>query len=88
MFPPDGKGDCEDYVLTKLGLLSMAGFPMVNDTKVVGVIVHLKSGGEGHAILAIRLPSKAVLYMDNRFSEPMTRQELVARGYEFFDWKA
>lgn len=89
MYPPDSKGDCEDYALTKLGVLSRAGFPIIPNTKIVGVIV-TKDGKNlgGHAILAVRLPSGEVAYLDNRFPEPMTRKELVARGYAFFDWRA
>jgi predicted transglutaminase-like cysteine proteinase len=95
MFPPDSKGDCEDYALTKLGVLSMAGFPIVMDAKIVTLIVHHpktpnadKTVDDGHAILAVRLPSGAVAYMDNMNDELMTRPELVAQGYRFFDWTA
>lgn len=89
MFPPDRKGDCEDYALTKLGMLSQVGFPIIPNTKIVGVIVtrHGKSLG-GHAILAVLLPGGDVVYLDNLNSEPMTRKELVRAGYQFFDWRA
>lgn len=88
MMPPDNKGDCEDFALTKLFVLSQAGFPIVTNTKLVGVIVHTGKSEEGHAILAVRLDSGEVAYLDNMNAEPMTRRELVARGYEFFDWRA
>lgn len=93
MAPGDAKGDCEDYALTKLFMLERAGVPVVSSMKLVGVFVHEKDGagkevGEGHAILAVRFPSGAVAYLDNRFREPMTRRELAASGYEFFDWRA
>lgn len=88
MVPADGKGDCEDYALTKLFVLSQAGFPIVTNTKIVGVIVHSGKSEEGHAILGVLLDSGAVAYLDNLHSESMTRSELVARGYEFFDWRA
>lgn len=89
--PADNKGDCEDYALTKMELLSAAGFPVVTNAKLVPVLVHYKSTGQdtvgGHMILAILLASGAVAYLDLS-SEPMTRAELEARGYQFFDWRA
>lgn len=92
MYPADGKGDCEDYVLTKLGLLQQAGVPAISELKIVSVLVHYKDHGkekiEGHAILALRLPNKTVIYLDNMKAEPMTRAELVKAGYVFFDWIA
>jgi predicted transglutaminase-like cysteine proteinase len=88
MAPADGKGDCEDYVLTKLFLLQQAGVPVVTNIKIVGVIVHRGNDREGHAVLAVRLPKGEVLYMDNMNPEPMTRKELVRQGYQFFDWRA
>lgn len=89
MAPKDGKGDCEDYALTKLFLLQRADFPIVTNTKIVAVIIHYKNGDvEGHAILAVLLPSGDVLYMDSLRTEPATRAELEAHGYQFFDWKA
>lgn len=87
-YPTDGKGDCEDYALTKLGMLGQVGVPVVNATKLVSVIVHVGSEADGHETLAIRLPHGTVLYLDNLNRELMTRQEFVAEGYEFFDWKA
>jgi predicted transglutaminase-like cysteine proteinase len=85
--PPDGKGDCEDYALTKIEMLSNIGFPIVTSAKLVFVIVHEGKQVFGHAIVAIRLPSGSVAYLD-LFDEPMTRAELTAKGYEFFDWTA
>jgi predicted transglutaminase-like cysteine proteinase len=89
MMPADSKGDCEDYALSKLYLLQRAGLPAVRNSKIVGVTIPKKSGGaEGHAILAVRLPKGGVMYLDNLNAEPMTRKELVALGYRFFDWRA
>lgn len=88
MAPADGKGDCEDYALTKLFILQRAGFPIVTNTKIVGVLVYRGSSIEGHAILAVRLPSKQVAYLDNMRPELATRKELERAGYRFFDWKA
>lgn len=92
MYPKDGLGDCEDFALTKLGMLGQMGMPVVSSTKLVNVMVHRMTpqgpDDEGHEILAVRLPHGAVLYLDNLNPEPMTREELVAQGYEFFDWKA
>lgn len=90
MYPSDGKGDCEDNALTKLGLLSQAHYPMVANVKVVGVAVRVAGQKQavGHIILAVRMPGAEVAYLDGRFDEPMTRPELVRRGYTFFDWRA
>lgn len=87
MAPADGKGDCEDYAITKFLLIeNISGQPVnpIEQMKLVAVVVF----GEGHAILAIRLPSGAVMYLDNLNSEPMTRAELLRQGYRFFDWRA
>jgi predicted transglutaminase-like cysteine proteinase len=89
MGPQNQKGDCEDYALTKLLVLSQANFNVVSGTKLVGVVVHHKKEAiGGHMILAVRFKSGEVAYLDSNFSDLMTRRELVARGYEFFDWKA
>lgn len=83
--PQDGKGDCEDYVLTKLFLLTEAGFPAVTNAKIVLVVVHHGGKSYGHAILAILMPKGSVAYLDMR-QEPMTKAELIARGYQFQTW--
>lgn len=85
--PEDGKGDCEDYALSKMELLFDLGFPVISNTKLVMIVVHAEGKRFGHAILAVRLPSGDVAYLDLN-SQLMTRAELEARGYEFFDWKA
>jgi predicted transglutaminase-like cysteine proteinase len=85
--PPDGKGDCEDYALSKIELLSAIGFPTVTNSKLVFVVVHVGKDRYGHAIVAILLPSGAVAYLDMN-GEPMTRSELLAKGYEFQRWEA
>jgi predicted transglutaminase-like cysteine proteinase len=87
-YPADGKGDCEDYALTKLGMLEQLGVPVVTNTKLVSVIVKEPGGVEGHEILAILMPKGAVLYLDNMNRHLMTRPELEREGYTFFDWKA
>jgi predicted transglutaminase-like cysteine proteinase len=88
MFPEDHAGDCEDFALTKLGLLANAGFPVVANTKIVGVAVKVGDDYFGHAILAVRLAHGEVAYLDNRFAQLMTRRDLVRAGYHFFDWRA
>lgn len=90
MAPGDDKGDCEDYALTKMFILGQGGFPIVSRTKVVGVTYADSAGtAVGHAILAVRLPSGEIMYLDNRYKEPMTRKELVKYdNYQFYDWKA
>jgi predicted transglutaminase-like cysteine proteinase len=88
MAPADGKGDCEDYVLTKLFLLAEIGFPYVSNAKIVTVTI-LKGGKVvgAHAILAVLMPKGSIGYLDMT-TEPMTRAELEAKGYHFFDWRA
>lgn len=85
-FPSDGKGDCEDYATTKAEVLRRAGWPMLSATRIVFVYVHDVNGGGGHAILAVRLAGGEVAYLDNNYDALMTRAELEANGYEFFDW--
>lgn len=88
MMPPDGKGDCEDYALTKMELLRQAGVPVVAVARIRGVVV-LDAKGQvlgAHAILELLLPGGSVAFLDNRFPELMTRSELEAHGYRFFDW--
>lgn len=87
-YPSDGKGDCEDFALTKMGMLGQIGVPLVTNTKIVSVLVRIGNEHDGHAILAIMLPHGTVLYLDNLHREVMTRRELVHEGYTFFDWKA
>lgn len=87
MAPSDGKGDCEDYAITKYLLIEeLADQPInpVTEMKLVGVMV----GKDGHAVLAIRLPNQQVMYLDNLNNEPMTRRELERQGYRFSDWVA
>lgn len=87
MFPEDMKGDCEDYALSKMEILRQAGFPTVQFSRIRGVVVH-RAGkpDEGHAILELRMPDGAIMFLDNLHANPMTRAELTAQGYEFFDW--
>jgi predicted transglutaminase-like cysteine proteinase len=87
MFPADHKGDCEDYALTKMGVLSEAQFPIVTNARIVGVMVHHDGTEDGHAVLALKLPSGAVMFLDNNNAEPMTKAELERQGYQFVDWR-
>lgn len=83
MHPVSGKGDCEDYVLTKYHILLEAGFPVLGNARVRSVM----AGIQGHAILELLMPDDgSILFMDNATNELMTRPELEARGYKFFDW--
>jgi predicted transglutaminase-like cysteine proteinase len=88
MAPEDAKGDCEDYAMTKYLILLQSKFPVISHTKLVTVIVHHKGKRYGHAILAVRLTTGDVMYLDNSHQVPMTRDELKKLGYEFFDWTA
>jgi predicted transglutaminase-like cysteine proteinase len=87
MFPADHKGDCEDYALTKMGVLSEAQFPIVTNARIVGVMVHHDGAEDGHAVLAVLMPSGAVMFLDNNNAEPMTKAELERQGYQFVDWR-
>lgn len=85
--PDSAKGDCEDYVLTKLFMLGEAGYPTVSRARIRAVQVTKKEGDIiGHAILELRLPNGSIAFLDNGHRDLMTRAELVERGYKFFDW--
>lgn len=87
-WPEDGKGDCEDFALTKMEMLRQAGVPVIAVSRIRGVIV-MDARGEilgAHAILELLLPNGSIAFLDNRFNELMTRRELEAHGYRFFDW--
>lgn len=87
MLPESMAGDCEDYVLSKIAFLTDAHFPVVANSRLRAVVVHRKGHKpDGHAILELRLPKGSIAFMDNNFDVLMTRRELVAQGYEFFDW--
>lgn len=86
--PPDLKGDCEDYALTKLVWLENNGFPALENSRIRFVFVkEIGQEMEGHAVLEIRLSDGSIAILDNRFDELMTRRELERTyGYRFFDW--
>jgi predicted transglutaminase-like cysteine proteinase len=89
MMPKSGKGDCDDYALTKIAALQDAGFDLARTVRLVLVELTYADGRrDGHAIVAFHLPAGDVAYLDSRSSDLMTRRELKARGYHFFDWKA
>jgi predicted transglutaminase-like cysteine proteinase len=85
-WPADGKGDCEDIALSKMELLGNIDFPLTGNAILITVAVHHAGTDGGHAIVQLRLPDGAFMYLDSNFDEPMTRRELVAHGYQFFDW--
>lgn len=86
-FPPDMKGDCEDYALTKLVMLEQAGLPVPAFARLRFVyVVDAKGGAFAHALLEVRMPKGGIALLDNNFNALMTRGELEARGYQFFDW--
>ncbi len=85
-FPADGKGDCEDYALSKMELLGNLGLPLAGNAVLQTVVVTWAEGSYGHMVLQVRLPHGAWIYLDSNFDEPMTRTELIAAGYRFFDW--
>lgn len=86
--PEDSKGDCEDYALTKMELLRQMGVPIVAVAKIRSVTVRDAKGKflGNHAILELLLPKGSVAFLDLRFDDLMTRRELEAKGYVFYDW--
>ncbi len=58
---PDGKGDCEDYVLAKRRALIEAGWPA--STLLMAVV--RQQNGEGHAVLMVRT-DRGDLVLDNQ----------------------
>lgn len=83
MAPEDRKGDCEDYALTKLGVLTALNVTGVNNSKIVEVVA---KSGYGHALLAVQLTDGKVVYLDNRFKFLVSRRQLETAGDTFFDW--
>lgn len=61
---PDGRGDCEDYVLLKRKLLIERGWP----ESALLITVVRDENGEGHAILTVRT-AEGDLVLDNKRSE-------------------
>lgn len=86
MMPSDGKGDCEDYALSKMELLRRAKVPVIIVARVRSVQVKDDEMEGGHAILELLLPNGSIAILDNRFNDLMLRSELEAKGYKFFDW--
>ncbi|MBC8129619.1 MAG: transglutaminase-like cysteine peptidase [Rhizobiaceae bacterium] len=50
VYPEDGRGDCEDFVLLKRQRLEAIGIPLSN----LLITVVRKPNGEGHAVLTLR----------------------------------
>lgn len=96
MLPESGKGDCEDYALTKMWLLFNTGYPTLHWTRLKSIMVteylvnkdtgKIEKKLSGHMVLEVKLPSGEIAVMDNNHDDLMTRRELEARGYEFIDW--
>ena len=74
-YPSDGKGDCEDYVLLKRGLLIRAGIPA--SSLLVTVVINRK--GEGHAVLTLK-SDHGDYVLDNQISEILSWE---SSGYRF-----
>ncbi|CAI2932039.1 transglutaminase-like cysteine peptidase [Aminobacter niigataensis] len=60
IYPANGEGDCEDYVLEKRRMLSQEGVSLAN----LLITVVRKPDGEGHAVLTVRT-SKGDFVLDN-----------------------
>ncbi len=74
-YPSDGKGDCEDYVLLKRGLLMRAGIPA--SSLLVTVVINRK--GEGHAVLTLK-SDRGDYVLDNQINEILPWE---GSGYRF-----
>jgi len=87
-WPADLKGDCEDIALSKLVSLVRAGWPVVEAARLRFAYLRPSPGAErvGHIVVEVRLAKGAIAILDNNFDQLMTRRELEARGYRFFDW--
>jgi predicted transglutaminase-like cysteine proteinase len=85
-WPEDRRGDCEDYALSKMVSLLNLGVPIVQVSRLRFATVEQRGQTYGHAVLEVQLPNGAAAFMDNNFDELMTRRELEAHGYRFFDW--
>lgn len=72
---PDGKGDCEDYVLLKRRLLMERGWP----ASALLITVVRDRNGDGHAILTVRTVDGDLL-LDNKTEEIVPWNE---SGYTF-----
>lgn len=64
---PDGKGDCEDYVLLKQRMLIEHGWP----ASALLITVVRDENNEGHAVLTVRT-SKGDFLLDNKRSDIRT----------------
>jgi predicted transglutaminase-like cysteine proteinase len=85
--PDSGKGDCEDYALTKMEVLRRHNFPVISHGRIRTLFVKVGDTYSGHAVLEILLPSGDIAIFDNNFMELMTRAELEQRhNYVFYDW--
>jgi predicted transglutaminase-like cysteine proteinase len=87
MFPVSMRGDCEEYALTKMALLGAGGWELPTQTRLRFATIYIDGlPPGGHVVLEVLLNSGQVAVLDNNFDELMTREELVAIGYRFYDW--
>lgn len=74
---PDGKGDCEDYVLLKRRLLMERGWPA--NSLLITVVADDK--GEGHAVLTARTASGDYI-LDNKSPSVLAWNKVPYRFYK------
>lgn len=87
MLPESMRGDCEDYAITKMYFLSVAGLELPTRARLTAlVVVDSKGKMYGHMVLEVLLPNGSVAVLDNRYDHLMTRRELVGEGYRFQNW--
>jgi predicted transglutaminase-like cysteine proteinase len=82
--PASGKGDCDDYALTKMRALYDAGWERY-DVRIVTLYVDSKTMKGGHAVTEVRARDGSTWILDNAHPRPMRRAELTRLGYRW-DW--
>lgn len=85
--PSDMAGDCEDNALAKLELLRRAEFPIASQSRLRFVVVARPGeAAGGHVVLELLVAPGEIAILDSNFNDLMTRADLEAEGYVFFDW--
>ena len=85
--PADGRGDCEDYALSKMELLRRLGVYM-GRMKIGLVVVTLpKDPPAGHAVLEYQMADGRIAVLDNNFDEIASKEWTEQHGYSYLsDW--
>ncbi|WP_269713738.1 transglutaminase-like cysteine peptidase [Caulobacter sp. NIBR2454] len=89
--PVSGRGDCDDYAMTKMTRLAAAG---VSADAMAIALVYTETG-EYHAVLSVKT-NKGEIILDNRMGWPTPRAAMERFGYRWaaqqkvasVDWNA